>query len=140
MKHTRIGNVSLLSAPKFEENSGALSVHEVFDSVPFEIKRMFTVCGVSGETRGGHAHIACSQYLICVAGAINVTYVDGYASESVLLQDHSKALLVPPGIWLDVFYKMEGSVLVVLCDRIYEPEDYIKIEADFLRYKSEVIT
>ena len=36
------------------------------------------------------------------------------------------ALLIPPGIWAQQTYTVENSILTVLCDRIYEAEDYIR--------------
>jgi dTDP-4-dehydrorhamnose 3,5-epimerase-like enzyme len=137
MKYTRANDVKFLSAPKFEELSGTLAVHQAFDTVPFDIKRMFTVCGKTGVARGGHSHIACYQYLICVTGNITVQYFDGHERHKVLLDDLSQGMLVPPGIWLDVSYETDNAILVVLCDRIYEPEDYIHEKLEFLHYKTK---
>jgi hypothetical protein len=42
------------------------------------------------------------------------------------------ALLIPPGIWAQQTYTTENSILTVLCDRIYEAQDYIREYADFI--------
>jgi hypothetical protein len=41
-------------------------------------------------------------------------------------------LLVPPMIWNTVTFRRADSVLIVLCDRGYEPDDYIRDRAEFL--------
>ena len=34
--------------------------------------------------------------------------------------------MLPPMIWAEQVYKLDKSILTVLCDRIYEEEDYIR--------------
>ncbi|EMJ92094.1 WxcM-like domain protein [Leptospira alstonii serovar Sichuan str. 79601] len=43
-------------------------------------------------------------------------------------------LLIPPGIWSTQQYLDLGSVLLVLCDRGYEDEDYIRNYDEFLEW------
>ena len=45
------------------------------------------------------------------------------------------ALLVPPGLWVEISFKQNQSVLTVLCDRVYEEGDYIRDYAEFLSFR-----
>lgn len=45
------------------------------------------------------------------------------------------ALLVPPGIWVEIDVRQNQSVLIVLCDRPYEEHDYIRDYAEFLSFR-----
>ncbi|EMY76157.1 WxcM-like domain protein [Leptospira weilii serovar Ranarum str. ICFT] len=46
----------------------------------------------------------------------------------------SDGLLIPPGIWSTQQYLNINSVLLVLCDRGYEAEDYIRNYDKFLEW------
>ena len=43
------------------------------------------------------------------------------------------ALMIPPGIWAKQEYLTNDALLIVVCDRDYEAEDYIR---DFDEYKN----
>ena len=43
-------------------------------------------------------------------------------------------LLIPPGVWTKQEYMVDGAVLMVLCDRSYEVDDYIRDYNDFKAY------
>ena len=42
-----------------------------------------------------------------------------------MLDKPNYGLLVPPGIWAEEKYIEHNSTMTVICDRIYEAEDYI---------------
>ena len=46
----------------------------------------------------------------------------------------SMGLLVPPGIWASEKYVDNAAVLMVLCDRGYEADDYIRDYNDFKNF------
>ena len=48
------------------------------------------------------------------------------------------ALLVPPTIWHSVIFRETNSVLVVLCDRHFQEEDYIREYPDFLAFRKAI--
>jgi SAM-dependent methyltransferase len=73
------------------------------------------------------------QFLICTHGNIVVECTDGQTSTEFTLDRPEVGLLIPAGIWATQTYKASGSVLTVLCDQPYEPDDYIR---DFESYKT----
>jgi len=103
----------------------SLYVYETGSLLPFDIKRVFTVISKVGNIRGNHAHKKCSQLLVCVSGEIEVITDNGNQEVAYKLSDMSQGLLIPPGIWASQKYLEQNSVLMVLCDALYDADDYI---------------
>ena len=116
---------------------GELYVMQAGAEVPFELVRVFVVRAAVGATRGRHAHRRCSQLLVCVGGAVDVTCDDGAGTASFVLDSPRRGLLVPPTIWAEQKYSQPHSTLMVLCDRPYEAEDYIHGMDAFVKYRRE---
>jgi len=114
---------------------GALSFFESDKDVPFEIKRVYYIYGVPVDTqRGRHAHKTLQQALWCPYGKIEVILDNGDIKKSYLLDSPEKVLLVGKGIWRDMYWKAEGSVLCVAASDYYSEQDYIRDYDDFLEY------
>tara|TARA_B110001454_G_scaffold17503_1_gene15773 strand:- start:2050 stop:2457 length:408 start_codon:yes stop_codon:yes gene_type:complete len=125
-------SVKLLEFPIFEEDSGELVVfEESITAIPFLIKRIFNVRSEKDSVRGKHAHRLCSQILICSNGSIQVTCDDSTNKEIYILDKPNYGLLVSPGIWAEQKYIKQNTSMTVICDRLYEAEDYISDYADF---------
>lgn len=72
----------------------------------------------------------CSNYY----GVIEITLDDGHKKEVYLLDTPSKGLLVSSGLWREMTWKKEGSVLSVVASAHYDEEDYIRDYEEFIRY------
>jgi len=128
-----IEQVQIVTYPRIAAVDGQLSIFETGANIPYPMKRVFTVLANAGELRGQHAHKACSQILVCLSGEIIVHCDDGLGGTcSHALRRDTQALLVPPGIWASEEYRIDNSVLLVLCDQGYDPDDYIRNYATFL--------
>jgi len=113
------------SAKIITDKRGGLGVVDIIKHAPFVPVRIFWIFDVpAGTPRGGHAHKACSQFLICLHGRINIDAMDGTLHQSFVLE-HGDFLNLVPGIFSTETFLDEGSSLAVLCDRPYEPEDYV---------------
>ena len=120
----------------FSDPRGSLVPIEVADAIPFPVARLFWVFGVpEGHLRGGHAHRLCSQYLLCVSGALDVVADDGHASASFKLEAGS-GLLVPPAIWASERYLTAGTTLLVLCSHAYDVDDYMDAKDDLRAFRA----
>lgn len=120
-----LDSIEIDTLPTMRDARGALTVAEFDRLVPFPVVRLFYVWDVpAGTERGRHAHHHCSQYMICVSGRLGITLSSGSCHRRVELSA-GNGLLVTPGIFAAETYRDTGTVLLVLCDRPYEKEDYI---------------
>jgi hypothetical protein len=112
----------------FDDARGGLGVIDIIDHAPFTPVRLFWISDVAaGQSRGGHAHRACSQFMVCLSGRIQIDAFDGTARRSFSLS-RGEFINVVPGIYAIQTFLVEQSVLLVLCDRPYEADDYIHDE------------
>jgi len=128
----------LIDLPRHARADGAVVVAEADAQVPFAIARMFTVAAPTDAERGKHAHRLCSQFMVCVNGAVDVVCDDGREQRTFKLNRGHLGLLVPPMIWNNVIFRESNSVLVVLCNRPYEADDYIHDYVEFLKLRHTV--
>jgi len=124
--------------PTFARADGELMVAESGAGVPFPIARVFTIRAPKGAIRGAHAHMRCSQFMICVCGAVEVACDDGSITETFPLDRGDLGLLVPRSLWASVRFVKSESLLLVLCDRPYEADDYMRDHAAFLAWRRSV--
>jgi dTDP-4-dehydrorhamnose 3,5-epimerase-like enzyme len=117
-------------------DNGDLVVMEGLKHVPFAIARVFVVRALTGAIRGQHAHKACTQFLTCPVGRVEVRYEDGCETATYILDQPHVGLLVPPSIWSQQTYLTCDSVLTVLCDHPYDPQDYIRDYSDFIAFRA----
>lgn len=136
VSYCRVSDVKFLNLPYFPEDNGALVVMEAYTHVPFKIERVFVAQAPAGAVRGQHAHKACTQFLTCPVGSIEVICDDGVSHATFILDRPDIGLLLPPSIWAQETYHGTGSVLVVLCDRPYESDDYIRDYGEFKIYRN----
>ena len=125
----------VIDLPKMFDPRGNLTVAEQFKNVPFGIKRVYWVYDVpGGESRGGHAHKECKEFIIAVSGSFHVTLDDGTDKKSYLLNHPYQGLLVDTGIWRTLDDFSSGSVCLVLASELYDESDYIRDYDEFLEY------
>lgn len=130
-----VADVRLVELAMHAREDGELVVVEQGKAIAFPVLRMFTVRAAQGAIRGRHAHKQCWQFLLCVHGAIEVECDDGTSKQAFLLDAGNKGLLVPPSIWASETYVVGESVLSVLCDRLYEADDYLRDYEQFLAWR-----
>lgn len=123
----------IFNLQRHEHDNGFLCVFQRGVNVDFDIRRVFAVAASQGDVRGEHAHRKCTQLLMCVSGKILVSCDDGFKKAEYLLNGMHIALMIPPGIWAKQEYLTNDALLIVVCDRDYEAEDYIR---DFDEYKN----
>jgi hypothetical protein len=113
----------------FDDARGGLGVVDIVNHAPFTPVRLFWISDVAvDQSRGGHAHKQCSQFMVCLSGSIRVDAFDGTTRRTFLLT-RGDFINVVPGIYATETFLVEGAVLLVLCDRPYEADDYISDES-----------
>lgn len=114
---------------------GKLSFFESNRDIHFEIKRFYYIHGVpKGIIRGKHAHKELKQLLFCPYGSITIKLHDGYIQKEVLLNDPGKGLCLEPGLWREMVWNVDNSVLCVAASDYYDETDYIRDWNEFLQY------
>ncbi len=135
---TDVKGVKLHRLPLAIDLRGSLSVGEVGRQVPFDVLRYFLIFDVpSAETRGEHAHHACHQFLVCVAGKVAVVADDGEKRQEFILDRPNLGIHLPPMTWAVQYKYSADAVLLVLASGHYSPEDYIRSYDEFLRIKGQ---
>ena len=134
----RTNDARTIELPHYRREDGEIVVAEGSSQVPFAIARMFTLRAPKGATRGQHAHRRCSLLLLCVNGAVDIVNDDSHDKSTFTLDRGNVGLLVPPTIWHSVIFRETNSVLVVLCDRHFQEEDYIRKYPDFLVFRKAI--
>ncbi len=76
----------IIDLPKILDQRGNLTVAEQMKDIPFNVSRVYWVYDIpGGESRGGHAHKHCREFIIAVSGSFSVTLTDGKLRHSFLL-------------------------------------------------------
>lgn len=129
-----VGDVTLHRFKKVHDMRGDLAVADIPNDVPFLPKRWFAVFNVPSEkTRGEHAHYRCHQFLVCLHGSCAIVADDGTNRTEVLLDRPDMGIYLPPLTWgIQYKYSADGVLLVFASDA-YDPTDYIRDYADFVR-------
>lgn len=123
----------IIDLPKIFDPRGNLTVAEQRKNVPFDVARVYWVYDVpAGESRGGHAHKQCLEFIIAVSGSFHVTLDNGHERQTFLLNHPYQGLLVETGVWRTLDDFSSGAVCLVLASELYEEEDYIRDYDEFL--------
>jgi len=130
-------SVTCIDVPTIASETGALSIFQGGEDVPFSISRVFTVNAGAGEIRGHHAHRECAQFLVAVSGKVRVVVDDGAGRNVITLDNNRVGLLIPPSIWAEQTYLEDETILMVLCSHAYNEGDYVRDYKDFLKWRSE---
>ena len=121
----------------FDEGShGHLGVGESFRQIPFEIRRFYTISGLThpGAVRGSHAHKKLEQVLFCLRGIAEIFVDDGFKTRVLILDAPDTGLYIPPGIWHEVRGFKNDALLLVLASSLYDESDYIRDYEEFCRH------
>jgi dTDP-4-dehydrorhamnose 3,5-epimerase-like enzyme len=116
---------------------GRLAIAQLGDTLPFVVRRVYWIHGTQPEiSRGYHAHKRLRQVFVCVVGSVNIYLHDGTKEEVVAMEAFGPPLSVGPGLWRVMSDFSPDCVLMVLADRVYEEDDYIRDFETFQRHSS----
>ena len=129
---TGVPGVVLHPLARATDLRGSLAALE-FRNLPFQPQRVFAVYDVPSESvRGAHAHRVCAQVLVCVSGEVRSVADDGSSRQEFRLTSPDTGLYIPSMIWSMQYRYSKDAVLVVLAERPYDPDDYIRDYEEFL--------
>ncbi len=125
--------IDLLTIP---DERGCLTCIEGEVHIPFSIGRVFWIYDVTeGATRGGHAHKECHEFLVAVAGSLEVVLDDGDRQMTFTLDRCHRGLHIAPGVWATEQNFSPGAVCLAIPSHRYDEEDYIRDYSEFLKSK-----
>ena len=125
----------LFKFKSFVSKSGTLIPLEIDNKFPIKVKRIFFIYGKKNYLRADHAHKKCSQYFIPIFGKIKINFINKKKKSSKILDFKKKeGFLVGPKNWCKVRFLTSNAILMVVCDRRYEFNDYIESYNDFLKF------
>lgn len=118
-----------------DERGELIAIESLSDQIDFEIKRVYYLYDTApGVVRGLHAHKSLKQMIICTSGFCKIKLDNGTKSETILLNNPSKGLIIANNIWREMFDFSDDAVLMVLASEHYNESDYIRNYDDFLKF------
>jgi hypothetical protein len=125
----------IIDLPKIVDPRGNLTVAEQLKDIPFQVSRVYWVHDVpSGESRGGHAHKHCREFIIAASGSFTVTVDDGSECHDFHLNHPYQGLLVNTDLWRTLEDFSSGAVCLVLAEDPFDEEDYIRDYDEYISY------
>lgn len=125
--------VDLKKFNQLGDNRGHLVVIEGSKDIPFEIARIFYIYGSDKEVvRGQHANRDSEFVLINVSGKSKVKIDYGNSEEIIELNEPHMGVYIPKMIWKEMYDFSEDSVLLVLSNFKYNPDEYIRDYNEYL--------
>lgn len=114
----------LIRLPSIIDPRGRMVVAE---RLPFDVKRVFTIATDDPDAiRGEHAHKTLTEALMVVSGAAIVTVATQGGYLEFPLTEPDELLVVEPGHWITLHGFTSGTVVLVLCDQVYDADDYLR--------------
>ena len=128
----------ILKIKKFINKSGQLLAVNSFEKkiFPYKIKRTFFVGSKKNAIRGRHAHVFCSQLIVCLEGRIEIKVYNSNNKEYLfeINNTNKNALLLPKKHWVILKSKAKYNLIAVFCDFKYDKKnDYINSFKQFLK-------
>jgi hypothetical protein len=106
---------------------GQLVALEGGRNIPFEIKRVYYMTGLSPEwPRGFHAHRKLQQIAVCVCGRCRFVLDDGVSRREAWLDAPDQSVYIGNMIWREMHDFSTDCVLLVLASEFYDEADYIR--------------
>ena len=102
---------------------------------PISVKRVFFLYGKTNKISGEHAHKKCSQLFIPIFGKFILNIKTPNSEKKIYLNHKSKnGFLVPPKYWCGIKFLNKNSILMVVCDKYYDFNDYLESFSEYKNY------
>jgi len=129
---------TLINLPKIVDPRGNLSFFENSNQIPFEIERTYWIYDVpGGEKRGSHAFKEQQEFIIALSGSFDVIINDGIEEQCFTLNRSYYGLYIPRMYWRTLENFSTNSLALIVSDKSYSENDYIRNFDDFKRLKNE---
>lgn len=124
----------LIEIPSFTDARGTPAVIEWAEHLPFVPERFYCIWGApQWAKRAGHAHWEESEAIFALSGGFAVLTDDGGTRTEQRLDRPNLVLLIPPGVWHELYDFGPGAMCAVLASCRHNSEDYCRDHNQFLR-------
>ena len=131
-----VSDAKLISLESHCTEVGDLVVGSQGTGIGFVPKRVYYLYDIpAASERGGHAHKELQQVIVALSGSFEVELNDGWSQSTVTLNQPTKGLSLPPGLWRELKEFSGGAICLVLASSEYDEDDYIRDEEEFLNWK-----
>lgn len=122
-----VDDCHFIDVPEFVDARGNLLFAQNDDYLPFAFQRMYAIYQVPADAeRAAHAHKQLHQLFFAFSGSFTLGLYDGTDRREVIVDVPARPFFVKPGIWRDIRHFSDNAVCVVLADRLYDEDDYIR--------------
>ncbi len=129
----------IIELPKIADPRGNLTVSEQMKNIPFDITRVYWTYDIpAGESRGGHAHRTCEEFIVAVSGSFDVTLDNGKEKKVFHLNHPYQGLYVGTGVWRTLDDFSSSAVCLVLASELFDEEEYIYDYNEFKEFVKDV--
>ncbi len=129
-------NCRWIKVPGASDPRGSVNFLELGKGLDFPPKRLFWLHHVApGQWRGRHGHRETKLVLIAASGGCRVHLDDGQVTETVALDEPTRALYVAPWVWHELTDFAPNTTIMVIASTLFEEAEYLR---DYETFKREV--
>ncbi|PQL92641.1 sugar 3,4-ketoisomerase [Apibacter adventoris] len=129
-----------IELPKIQDSRGNLSFFEYPNQIPFEIERTYWIYDVpNGEIRGGHAFKEQQEFILALSGSFDLVLHDGKKETIISLNRSHVGIFISKLVWREIRNFSTNSLALVVSDKKYDENDYIRDYNKFLKLSNESI-
>ena len=133
-KMTLLDQVYTIEFKQNGDERGHLVVVEEKKDIPFSIARIFYIYGSDHDVvRGRHANRRSEFVLVNVSGTSKVKVMDGLDEKVIVLDKPHMGVYLPKMVWKEMYDFSEDSVLLCIASEVYDPSEYIRDYAEYLK-------
>ena len=127
-------NYKIYTLKNYGDERGSLIPIEENNNVDFDVKRVFYIYGTTdGTRRGVHANKDSEFLMVVISGSCKVLVDDGFKKEVVELNHPNQALYLDKMVWKEMYDFSYNSVLLVISNKKYNENEYIRNYDKFLK-------
>lgn len=131
-QETALSDCNMIDLPTFTDERGSITIVEG-KQTSFVCKRTFWLHHINeGKDRGSHALRTSSEIMIAIHGSFVVELFDGQFTKEIQLNNSSKGLFIPSGIWFRTHSFSIDAICLVLASTEYSKDEYF---CDFNEYQ-----
>lgn len=133
-KMTLLDQVYTIEFKQNGDERGHLVVVEEKKDIPFSIARIFYIYGSDHDVvRGRHANRRSEFVLVNVSGTSKVKVMNGKDEKVIVLDKPHMGVYLPKMVWKEMYDFSEDSVLLCIASEVYDPSEYIRDYAEYLK-------